>query len=455
MSLLTYQEAKPFARAMKQRTALARSKYGRNAMPPWYIEKNIGIQAFKDDVSLSDAEIALIGAWADSGAPEGNPADLKPAPAINSTAWVLGKPDLIAATPTITMPGVGPDQWLDLDFPPSPLPGISEDRFVSAAEYKEVPVGARKKEAGGTVGNLYIIHHANGAITDGPPENSAGTFTLTTHEVGRNATTYPQDAGVPLKVGSAIQWSNQFHLHSPGVPGERSSVLQVGLKLHPLGYKPKYRMASISAFGNTEIEVAPGDANGRSEAYFVVPQPMKLVNYEPHMHAAGVRKCLEAIYQRSIETLNCAGYDHNWVRSYQYDDNYAPLLPKGTILKMTGWLDNSAKNANIIEPRNQGNWGRRSVVNMLILFSNAIMLTDEQYEQELATRRAFLDKTDSWDSVIGCPGCWEIPPANANAKRDDKDAPAAKTATKGQKGPITLSESDENSNTRFAAPSVD
>ena len=65
MSLLTYEEARPYARSMKARTAL-RDKRG--AMPPWYIEKNVGIQHFKDDFSLSESEIAKIATWADNGA---------------------------------------------------------------------------------------------------------------------------------------------------------------------------------------------------------------------------------------------------------------------------------------------------------------------------------------------------------------------------------------------------
>src|SRR5205807_6558548 len=60
MALLTYEQARPFARAMKQRTALARTQYQRGAMPPWFYEKNIGIQKIKDDISLSDAELAKI-----------------------------------------------------------------------------------------------------------------------------------------------------------------------------------------------------------------------------------------------------------------------------------------------------------------------------------------------------------------------------------------------------------
>src|SRR3989449_6212013 len=63
MSLLTYQDARPFARAMKQRTSL-RDTYGaRGVMPPWFIERNIGIQKFKEDISLSEEEIAKIAKW--------------------------------------------------------------------------------------------------------------------------------------------------------------------------------------------------------------------------------------------------------------------------------------------------------------------------------------------------------------------------------------------------------
>src|ERR1700674_5359497 len=60
MSLMTYEAARPWARAIKRRT-VARE------MPPWHIEKNVGIQKFKDDISLSDAEIATISAWVDGG----------------------------------------------------------------------------------------------------------------------------------------------------------------------------------------------------------------------------------------------------------------------------------------------------------------------------------------------------------------------------------------------------
>ena len=83
MSLLTYKEVRPWAKSIKTRTMI-RDKAG--VMPPFYLEKNIGIQHFKNDQSLSDVDLAKISKWADNGAPEGNPADLPPAKDLAATA---------------------------------------------------------------------------------------------------------------------------------------------------------------------------------------------------------------------------------------------------------------------------------------------------------------------------------------------------------------------------------
>src|SRR5712671_2723909 len=93
MALVTYEDVRPWARAIKQRTGIG-PKAG--VMPPWYVEKNIGIQNFQNDPSLSALEIAMIAKWADSGAPQGNPADMPP-PRVykDSRAWHIGEPDLI------------------------------------------------------------------------------------------------------------------------------------------------------------------------------------------------------------------------------------------------------------------------------------------------------------------------------------------------------------------------
>ena len=88
-----------------------------------------------------------------------------------------------------------------------------------------------------------------------------------------------------------------------------------------------------------------------------------------------------------------------------------------------GWFDGTSKNPNNIEPRNTTAWGRRSAQNMFGALGNQIMeLTDEQYQQELAKRRAYLDLTQGWDTVVGCRACTEPPapsppPARAAAAR--------------------------------------
>ena len=96
MALITYEDVRPYVRAIKRKTALP--PHDPDRMPPWFIEKNIGIQQFKDNPSLTDAEIALIGKWVDSGAPQGNPADM-PAIDLADRAWSIGTPDLIVSSP--------------------------------------------------------------------------------------------------------------------------------------------------------------------------------------------------------------------------------------------------------------------------------------------------------------------------------------------------------------------
>src|SRR5713226_3117075 len=112
MSLLTYDDVRPYARAIKTRTAL---RTQRGTMPPWFIEKDIGIQQYKDDPSLSEEEITTIAKWADSGAPRGNPADMPPPLDFQSgDQWKIGKPDLIVSSPDLTVKAMSADQWVSL-----------------------------------------------------------------------------------------------------------------------------------------------------------------------------------------------------------------------------------------------------------------------------------------------------------------------------------------------------
>jgi hypothetical protein len=126
--------------------------------------------------------------------------------------------------------------------------------------------------------------------------------------------------------------------------------------------------------------------------------------------------CLEAIWGYNIQTLNCVGYDHNWVRGYDYTDDSAPLLPKGTILHIIGYMDNSPSNRNVPDPRNWQGAGNRSVANMFIDLGNRVSLTDDQFKEEMAKRRA---ENPGRDVILGCPLC-------------AVSAPSAKTSTQNQ-----------------------
>src|SRR6058998_77702 len=93
MSLLTYEDVRPWARAIKEKVAT-------REMPPWYIDKNVGVRHFTNDVSLTDEEIGTIVKWVDNGAPNGNPADMPPPRRFESLdQWHMPAPDLVVELP--------------------------------------------------------------------------------------------------------------------------------------------------------------------------------------------------------------------------------------------------------------------------------------------------------------------------------------------------------------------
>ena len=211
MPLITYEDVRPWARAMKTRTAMG-PKAG--VMPPWFVEKDMGIQKFKDDISLNDAEIARIAKWADSGAPRGNPADMpKALDFSHSDKWTIGEPDLVLKSNDVKIPAVGPDWWGDLGLVPT---GLTEDRYVSAVEVREVNNIPRDGSTN-TVGGRYGFHHMTYSSV-GPGERGAGEEAATAwpiHEVGRNADIFPPESGRLLAANSSLALT-AAHLHSNG-----------------------------------------------------------------------------------------------------------------------------------------------------------------------------------------------------------------------------------------------
>jgi hypothetical protein len=409
MTLITYEQVRPWARAIKMKTGLGPHA---GVMPPWYVERNIGIQKFKDDPSLSGDEIAKIATWADNGAPQGNPAEMPTPPSIDSgDTWAIGTPELILKSKEIHVPAAGPDEWTSLGLVAT---GLTEDRYVSAVQVREIndiPKGEQTK----TVGGRWVVHHltytsvARGERGVGDAESSGTSWPI--HEVGRNADVFPADAGRLLAAGSSLDLS-ATHIHSNG--HDTKAHLEFGFKFFPVGYKPKYKRSGTLLGNGNDIDVKPNEANQQLHAYATLQEHTKIIAFEPHLHAPGVRMCLEAIWGMNVQQLNCVGYDHNWVKQYLYEDDTAPLLPKGTILHLIGFLDTTPANKNLADTRNWAGGGRRSVSNMFIDLGYSVSLTEEQFQEEMAKRRAKMKSRNDYD--IGCPLCWAPPTAPAPVK---------------------------------------
>ena len=292
-----------------------------------------------------------------------------------------------------------PDWWGEIPRVPT---GLTEDRYVSALEVNEVNDVDNKGGTGRqTVGGRFVFHHmiwSTRVVGDDADEadRDRTRSTPTAAPAGRctkSAATPTSSTCEParlLKAGSSIV-SDSVHLHSNG--RDTKAHLEIGFKFVPEGLQAGIQARSYSLGNGVDIDIRPMEANQQLHAYAVLKENTKIISFEPHLHAPGMRMCLEAIWGYNIQTLNCVGYDHNWVRGYDYDDDAAPLLPKGTILHIIGYMDNSPSNKNVPDPRNWQGSGNRSVANMFIDLGKRVSLTDEQFQAEMAKRREKLHLT--------------------------------------------------------------
>ena len=409
MALTSYQEVRRWSQRIKERTSI---RDRRGAMPPFFVERNIGIQEFRDSEYLRDEELAKIQAWVDHGSPEGDPADAQQGPmaresdlawADGAVPWELGEPDLIVVMDPVTVPVIGPDQWGDFGMLPT---GLVEDRYVKALQVREVSdLSFDDPSLENTVGGRFVWHHMNYGVRvlDEDGEVTGDRISYPIHEVGRNADIFPEEVGYSLPANSVIHLNNG-HLR-PNQFRETTAHLEFGFYFHPRGYEPTYRRQGSVAMGNgIDVYAKPGEANQRFETFTVLDQHTKFYVWEPHLHAPGMRACIEAIWGPVIHTLNCAGYDHNWVKQYLYAPGSEPLLPKGTVVRYVAYLDTTDNNENMADSRNWQGSGRRSQANMFLELGWVVRLTDEEFEAEMAVRRAAMKDRNDFD--IGCPLCW-------------------------------------------------
>ena len=202
-----------------------------------------------------------------------------------------------------------------------------------------------------------------------------------------------------MKAGSSLV-SDSVHLHSNG--RDTKAYLEIGFKFAPVGFKPKFRRAAFGLGNGVDIDIDPNDPNQQLHAYAVLKDNIKILSFEPHLHAPGKRMCLEAIWGYNIQTLNCVGYDHNWVRGYNYTDESAPLLPQGhdpSHHRLHGQLAVEQERARSTQLAGFGqSFGGEHVHRS----RRAVALTDDQFKEEMAKRRA---QNPGKDVILGCPLC--------------------------------------------------
>lgn len=354
----------------------------RRIMPPWM--PGPGTQPkFVGERWLSDRELTLLSTWIKSGCPEGDPADLPPAPQF-AEGWQLGEPDLIVKMQEpFTVPAEGPDLLQNFVIPIQ----IPQDKLVAAVEFHP--------------GNKRVVHHAVLFLDDkgqarkldaATPEPGYGNFggpgflpsgALEGWSVGNTARRLPNEMGRYLKKGSDLVV--QVHYHPTGKVETDQSEIGLYFVDKPVeqSLKQPAKLVGSIWMANYEMDIAAGDANYRRSTSYTLPKDVILVGIVPHMHLLGkAMKVTAKRPGREIETLiDVPHWNYNWQDEYYYERPFK--LPAGTVLTVEATFDNSAGNpSNPSSPPQRVTWGEETTDEMLFCF---FLLTAEKTEDLIHT----------------------------------------------------------------------
>jgi len=383
MSLMTYDDAKKYANRI-------RTKVSQRLMPPWHIDRTVGIQQFQNDRSLSDAQVATIVSWVNAGTPMGDPKDMPPAVTFpDPNRWQLAEklgqqPDLIIRSKPYTLAARTQDKW----FRPVVETGVTEPRWVRAIEVKPAKDRDRKivhhvlayllqDEAGGVTGLASTAHDH---------QTNGGLFME--WAVGKTGQIFPEDAGKLMLPGSRIRW--EVHMHAIGEEYADSQV-EMAVYFYPKGYVPKYRtvLRMFDVSRGADLDIPPNEKT-ITQNFFVLQAPARLENFQPHMHMRGRAMSLEAIYPDGRKEIlsQVSNFQWNWHINYIYATDVAPLLPKGTMLSFTAWHDNTAANPLNPDPSQWIGWGDRTVDEMAHNWIDVTYLEQDEFNKMVAERKA-------------------------------------------------------------------
>ncbi len=339
MALLSYKDARPWARAIKEKV-LDRS------MPPWLADPKH--EHFENNRRLTQKEVDTIVAWVDGGAVKGADRDMPPAPQFTA-GWTLGQPDLIVRLEKpyrIPAEGVVPYQHITVPA------NLTEDKWLQALEVRP--------------DNRANVHHVivyaqEPKSNEGAPVTGSGErgVKLGGFAPGEQPKVFPPGTAKLIKAGSNLIF--QMHYTTNGVPGEDRSY--VGLFF---AKQPPQRKVLTGTATNARFVIPAGDPNYEVKSTWTANEDLYLTDLMPHMHVRGKDFIYTAVYPdgRSEVILNVPRYDFNWQLLYRFKKPF--FLPKGTRLDCVAHFDNSTKNKFNPDPTKEVRWGPQTWEEMMI-----------------------------------------------------------------------------------------
>jgi len=396
MSLITFQEARPWARSIKERVMTRQ-------MPPWHIDQGVGVQKFKNDMSLTNEQVNTFVRWVDGGALEGDPKDLPPVkPLVTDNEWKgvrdgYGPPDLVVKSPEYTMAVRHQDVWYR---PMSDIP-ITEPRWAKMVEIRPTSLKGRK-----------VIHHSIAylVLNNDPEAVNTGTSNgpqrtdddgdlvnrrpqLMEWAIGKGYDLFRPGTGKLIVPGEKISWDQ--HIHAAGE--EITAGSEIGIWFYKKGEEPKKRSYLIGFTGirggRQSLDIPP-NSFAQTEGFTALKENTLIENFQPHFHLRGKSMQVEAILpDGSSRIISYVGnFNFNWMTNYIYDDDAAPVLPKGTVIHVSAWYDNTKANKNNPDPDQWVCYGDRTVDEMAHAWMNVVYLSDEEYQKMLTDRKAKMAK---------------------------------------------------------------
>jgi len=322
-SLLSYRDARPWARSIKQAVT-------RRVMPPWGADPHYG--EFGNSRRLSDRDIATIAAWVDAGAPEGNPADA-PAPPQFTDGWQMGTPDLVMTmAEPVALPPSGTIPYIDapIDYV------LPEDAWIQAIEVRP--------------GNRRVVHHAVAQAVVPGEDGPGGPQNVHLYSPGLEAMVWRDGYGKFFPKGT--RFSLNMHYNAIGTATTDQS--RIGIRF---ATRPVHTQVNTTIVLNNTLVVPPMVQKHEVIAAFQFPADARIHGLRPHMHlraTLGTATLVEPTGKRNV-LLHIPAWDDAWQNYYVLRQ---PLrVARGAILEYLANYDNSPANPLNPDPSVSVPWG--------------------------------------------------------------------------------------------------